>query len=94
MFKKIPVWLAILSFLSVNCLSSSSLSAQELDLNSITITRLLDKAIVEPGLHLSIGNNISIVDPLFTIPALIFVGIAIKTKKRIYSFFSIDSSQK
>jgi inner membrane protein len=34
-------------------------------------------------------NNISIVDPLFTIPALIFVGTAIKTKKRIYSFFSI-----
>jgi hypothetical protein len=58
MSKKIPVSLAILSFLSINCLSSSSLSAQELDLNSITITRLLDKPIVEPGLHPSIGNNI------------------------------------
>ena len=34
-------------------------------------------------------NNISIVDPLFTIPALILVGTAIKTKKRIFSFFSI-----
>ena len=34
-------------------------------------------------------NNISIVDPLFTIPALILVGIAIKTKKRKYSFLSI-----
>ena len=34
-------------------------------------------------------NNISIVDPLFTIPILIFVGIAIKTKKRIFSFFGI-----
>ncbi|RCL41221.1 MAG: metal-dependent hydrolase [Gammaproteobacteria bacterium] len=34
-------------------------------------------------------NNISIVDPLFTIPVLILVGVAIKTKKRIYSFFSI-----
>ena len=32
-------------------------------------------------------NNISIVDPLFTIPALILVGTAIKTKKRIFSFF-------
>ena len=34
-------------------------------------------------------NNISIVDPLFTIPALILVVTAIKTKKRIFSFFSI-----
>ena len=34
-------------------------------------------------------NNISIVDPLFTIPALILVVTSIKTKKRIYSFFSI-----
>ena len=34
-------------------------------------------------------NNISIVDPLFTIPALILVVASIKTKKRIYSFFSI-----
>ena len=34
-------------------------------------------------------NNISIVDPLFTIPALILVGTAIKTKKRKYSLFSI-----
>ena len=32
-------------------------------------------------------NNISIVDPLFTIPALILVGTAIKTRKRMYSFF-------
>ena len=34
-------------------------------------------------------NNISIVDPLFTIPALILVGTAIKTKKRIFSVLSI-----
>ena len=34
-------------------------------------------------------NNISIVDPLFTVPILIFVGIAIKTRKRIFSFFAI-----
>ena len=34
-------------------------------------------------------NSISIVDPLFTIPALILVVTSIKTKKRIYSFFSI-----
>ena len=34
-------------------------------------------------------NNISIVDPLFTIPLLIFLGIAIKTKKKIFSFFGI-----
>ena len=34
-------------------------------------------------------NNISIVDPLFTIPALILVGTAIKTKKKVFSFFSI-----
>ena len=34
-------------------------------------------------------NNISIVDPLFTIPVLILVVIAIKTKKKIFSFFGI-----
>ena len=34
-------------------------------------------------------NNISIVDPLFTIPILIFVGTAIKTRKRLFSFFAI-----
>ena len=34
-------------------------------------------------------NNISIVDPLFTVPILIFVGIAIKTRKRVFSYFAI-----
>ena len=34
-------------------------------------------------------NNISIVDPLFTIPILILTGIAIKTRKRLFSFFAI-----
>ena len=34
-------------------------------------------------------NNISIVDPLFTIPVLILLVIAIKTKKKKFSFFSI-----
>ena len=34
-------------------------------------------------------NNISIVDPLFTIPTLILIGIAIKTKKKVFGFFSI-----
>jgi inner membrane protein len=34
-------------------------------------------------------NNISIVDPLFTIPIIIFLGIAIKTRKRLFSFFAI-----
>ena len=34
-------------------------------------------------------NNISIVDPLFTIPVLILIGIAIKTKKKTFSFFAI-----
>ena len=34
-------------------------------------------------------NNISIVDPLFTIPILIFIGLAIKTKRKLFSFFSI-----
>tara|TARA_Y100001970_G_scaffold270472_1_gene364399 strand:+ start:292 stop:1311 length:1020 start_codon:yes stop_codon:yes gene_type:complete len=34
-------------------------------------------------------NNISIVDPLFTVPTLILVGIAMKTRKRIFSFFAI-----
>jgi inner membrane protein len=34
-------------------------------------------------------NNISIVDPLFTIPTLILVGTAIKTSKRTFSFFAI-----
>ena len=34
-------------------------------------------------------NTISIVDPLFTIPTLILTGIAIVTRKRIFSFFTI-----
>ena len=34
-------------------------------------------------------NNISIIDPIFTIPVLILIGIAIKTKRKIFSFFSI-----
>ena len=34
-------------------------------------------------------NNISIVDPLFTIPIFILVVTAIKTRKRLYSYFAI-----
>tara|TARA_Y100001970_G_scaffold138300_1_gene170210 strand:+ start:3217 stop:4224 length:1008 start_codon:yes stop_codon:yes gene_type:complete len=34
-------------------------------------------------------NNISIVDPVFTIPIVILIGIAITTRKRIFSFFAI-----
>ena len=34
-------------------------------------------------------NNISIVDPLFTLPALVLVVAAIKTRKRLYSYFAI-----
>ena len=34
-------------------------------------------------------NNISIVDPIFTIPVIILVAIAITKKKRIFSFFAI-----
>ena len=34
-------------------------------------------------------NNISIVDPLFTLPALVLVGAAIKTRKRRLSFIAI-----
>ena len=34
-------------------------------------------------------NNISIVDPIFTIPAIILLAIAITKKRRIFSFFAI-----
>ena len=34
-------------------------------------------------------NNISIVDPIFTIPVIILVAIAITKKRRIFSFFAI-----
>ena len=34
-------------------------------------------------------NNISIVDPLFTVPVLILIGTAIKTRKRLFSYFAI-----
>jgi len=34
-------------------------------------------------------NNISIVDPLFTIPILVLVVTAIKTRKRLFSFLAI-----
>jgi inner membrane protein len=35
-------------------------------------------------------NNISIVDPLFTVPILILIGTAIKTRKRLFSYFAIS----
>ena len=34
-------------------------------------------------------NNISIVDPIFTIPVVILVALAITKKKRVFSFFAI-----
>ena len=34
-------------------------------------------------------NNISIVDPIFTIPVIILVAVAITKKRRIFSFFAI-----
>ncbi len=34
-------------------------------------------------------NNISIVDPIFTIPLVILLGTIIKTKKKVFSFFAI-----
>ena len=34
-------------------------------------------------------NNISIVDPLLTIPALIFLAVAVKTSRRRFSFFAV-----
>jgi len=34
-------------------------------------------------------NNISIVDPLLTIPALIFLAVAVKTNRRRFSFFAV-----
>jgi len=34
-------------------------------------------------------NNISIVDPIFTIPILILIAITILTRKKIFSFFAI-----
>ncbi len=37
-------------------------------------------------------NNISIIDPLFTIPILILLGTAIKTRKKLFSFFAIGWS--
>ena len=34
-------------------------------------------------------NNISIVDPLLTIPALIFLAVAVKTNRRRFGFFAV-----
>ena len=34
-------------------------------------------------------NNISIVDPLFTVPVIILIGAAVKTRKRTFSFIAI-----
>ena len=34
-------------------------------------------------------NNISIVDPLFTVPVIILIGSAVKTRKRTFSFIAI-----
>lgn len=58
MFSKLPFFWSILSFLSITCLSANILNAQEPDLSSVKITRLLEKPIIGPDLHPSIGVNI------------------------------------
>lgn len=58
MFSKLTFRWSILSALSIIWLSANMLNAQEPDLSSVKITRVLEKPIIGPDLHPSIGVNI------------------------------------
>lgn len=58
MLDKLKASLAIFSFLLVNCLATSPLIAQGPDLSSINVIRILDRPIIGPDLHSTLGVNI------------------------------------
>lgn len=58
MLSKLTFRWSILSALSIIWLSANMLNAQEPDLSSVKITRVLEKPIIGPDLHPSIGVNI------------------------------------
>jgi len=58
MLSKLTSRWSILSALSIIWLSANMLNAQEPDLSSVKITRVLEKPIIGPDLHPSIGVNI------------------------------------
>ena len=49
---------SLISILTASLLFTSGIYAQDTNLNSITVTRLLDQPIIRPDLHPSIGQNI------------------------------------
>ena len=58
MLDKLKVSSAIFSFLLAHCLSTSPLIAQEPNLSSVNVIRILDRPIIGPDLHPTIGANI------------------------------------
>ena len=58
MLNKLKASLAIFSFLLVNCLATSPLKAQGPDLSSVNVIRILDRPIIGPDLHSTLGVNI------------------------------------
>ena len=49
---------SLISIVTASLLFTSGIYAQDTNLNSVTVTRLLDQPIIRPDLHPSIGQNI------------------------------------
>ena len=50
--------ISVISIATAMLLITSGIFAQDTDLSSITVTRLMDQPIIRPDLHPSIGQNI------------------------------------
>ena len=58
MFTRFPIYGYLIGIAATLCLTAPVLNAQDTDLSSVTITRMMDKPIIGPDLHPSIGENI------------------------------------
>ena len=58
MVTRFPIYGYLIGIAATLCLTAPVLNAQETDLSSVTITRMMDKPIIGPDLHPSIGENI------------------------------------
>ena len=58
MFTRFAIYGYLIVIAATLCLTAPVLNAQDTDLSSVTITRMMDKPIIGPDLHPSIGENI------------------------------------
>ena len=58
MFTRFAIYGYLIGIAATLCLTAPVLNAQDTDLSSVTITRMMDKPIIGPDLHPSIGENI------------------------------------